>query len=154
SNFGYCLLGRVIEKVSGQSYESYVRKEVLAPVGVHSMKLGKTLETERARGEVKYYAPGKNLAVLGPQLGKPVPNPYGAWCIEAMDSHGGWIASAEDLVRFASAFDHPGKCKILKEKSIEEMFARPEGLAGHTPQGKPLAAYYAFGWQVRPTNAG
>src|SRR5262249_3504 len=28
SNFGYCLLGRVIEKVSGQSYEQYVRKEV------------------------------------------------------------------------------------------------------------------------------
>ena len=28
SNFGYCLLGRVIEKRSGQDYETYVRKEV------------------------------------------------------------------------------------------------------------------------------
>ena len=32
SNFGYCLLGRVIEKLSGQTYESYVRDHVLAPI--------------------------------------------------------------------------------------------------------------------------
>jgi N-acyl-D-amino-acid deacylase len=43
SNFGYCLLGRVIEKVSGQSYEQYVRKEVLAPLGIHDMRVGATL---------------------------------------------------------------------------------------------------------------
>jgi N-acyl-D-amino-acid deacylase len=39
SNFDYCLLGRVIEKISGQTYEDYVRKEVLAPLGIQSMRL-------------------------------------------------------------------------------------------------------------------
>ena len=109
SNFGYCLLGRVIEKVSGSGYEEYVKKEVLAPLGIRRMRLGKTLRTGRAPGEVRYYAPGKGDGGHGAALGKPVPLPYGAWCLEAMDSHGGWIASAEDLVRFAAAFDDPEK---------------------------------------------
>ena len=43
SNFGYCLLGRVIEKVSGSDYEEYIKKEVLAPLGIERMRLGKTL---------------------------------------------------------------------------------------------------------------
>ncbi|MBL7038705.1 MAG: beta-lactamase family protein [Pirellulaceae bacterium] len=34
SNFGYCVLGRVIEQVSGEPYEQYVRKHVLAPLGI------------------------------------------------------------------------------------------------------------------------
>ncbi len=150
SNFGYCLLGRVVEKASGQSYEGYVLKHVLAPLGIENMRLGHTLLQGRADGEVKYYVPetDRPQAIMGPDLGKPVPEPYGAWNLEAMDSHGGWIASAADLVRFASAFDHPKKCKILNEKSIEIMFARPEGEPGKNRLGKPKGSYYACGWEV------
>ncbi len=32
SNFGYCVLGRVIEQVSGLSYEKLVRTRILAPI--------------------------------------------------------------------------------------------------------------------------
>src|SRR5262249_15681075 len=39
SNFGYCLLGRVIEAASGLSYEGYVRQHVLAPLGIHDMRI-------------------------------------------------------------------------------------------------------------------
>ncbi len=156
SNFGYCLLGRVIEKVTGQSYEDFVRKSVLAPVGIKDMKVGKTLASQRAAREAHYYAFKRELApaVVGPKLGKKVPLPYGAWYLEAMDSHGGWIASAADLVRFASALDRPDKCPILKSESIQSMFARPEGLAGHGPKGKPLAVYYGCGWSVRVIGRG
>jgi CubicO group peptidase (beta-lactamase class C family) len=152
SNFGYCLLGRVIEKVSGRTYEDYVRKEVLAPLGIQRMRLGATLPVNRARGEVKYHVPKTALgrAVMGPRRGEEVPSPYGAWCLESMDSHGGWLASAADLVRFASAFDDPRHCKILKSKSIELMLARPPGAAGQNAKGKPRASYYACGWMVRP----
>ena len=71
-----------------------------------------------------------------------VPNPYGAWCLESMDSHGGWIASAPDLVRFAAALGQPGK--VLTNQSLKTLWARP---AYDDPKG---AAYYAFGWMVRP----
>ena len=150
SNFGYCVLGRLIEKASGEPYEKYVRDAVLAPLGIRSMRLGHTLKEQRAPGEVTYYDEKDRTApaVVGPR--KPVPLPYGAWYLEAMDAHGGWIASAPALVKFAAAFDDPARCKVLNAKSVHTMFARPGGLAGHTKDGKPLAAYYGCGWQVRP----
>ena len=154
SNFGYCLLGRVVEKASGSRYEDYVKKEILAPLGIERMRLGKTLAEDRAPGEVQYFCSGEGKAVMGPRLGKPVPWPYGAWCLESMDSHGGWVASAEDLVRLAAAFNRPKKCKILHEKSIETMFARPPGAAGEDEDGKPADFYYGCGWSVRPVAGG
>jgi N-acyl-D-amino-acid deacylase len=150
SNYGYCLLGRVIEQLSGKSYEEYVRESVLAPLGIRDMQIGKTLPEGRAAGEVKYYDGGKGPAVVGEMLGEPVPHPYGAWYLEAMDSHGGWIASAEDLVKFAASFDVPAACPILKPESIAAMFSRPAGPAGYEADGKPKAAYYGLGWNVRP----
>jgi N-acyl-D-amino-acid deacylase len=154
SNYGYCVLGRIIECVSGQSYESFVRNEVLKPLGATATKLGKTLE--RAAGEVKYRdaKPRQGTAILGPDFGKLVPMPYGAWQLEAMDAHGGWISTATDLVRFASAFDRPEQCPLLKPASIDAMFARPHGRAGYDDAGKPLSNYYALGWNVRPQGAG
>jgi CubicO group peptidase (beta-lactamase class C family) len=140
SNFGYCLLGRVVEKASGQGYEEYVQKGVLAPLKVERMKLGKTLLADRAENEVHYYDSGEGRFVMGPMRGKPCPEPYGAWCLESLDAHGGWIASAEDLVKFAAAFDDPAKCKVLSKKSIATMFARPEMAAKD--------AWYGCGWEV------
>ncbi len=155
SNFGYCLLGRVIAKVSGQTYEAYVRKEVLAPLGIGDMRLGATLLAHRVCGEVKYHVAKDATApaVMGPRRGQPVPLPYGAWCLEAMDAHGGWLASAPDLVRFVSAFDDPRHCQILKPESIAIMLQPPPGTAGHKPNGRPRDAYYGCGWMVRPIGA-
>jgi N-acyl-D-amino-acid deacylase len=156
SNFGYCVLGRVIEKVSGQSYETYVRQHILQPLGIRDMRIGRTLPRGRAAMEVHYY-PNKDRtapAVFADILGQKVPTPYGAWYLEAMDAHGGWIASAADLVRFASAFDHPDQSKLLSAKSIQLMFARPSGPAGFTKNGKPRPNYYACGWSVRPVKGG
>jgi len=94
SNFGYSVLGRVIEKASGQSYEDYVREHVLAPVGIRDMRLGKTLLKDRAPGEVRYYDERERTGpcVFADRLREQVPLPYGTWCLEAMDSHGGWLA--------------------------------------------------------------
>jgi N-acyl-D-amino-acid deacylase len=157
SNFGYCLLGRVIESVTDRSYEEYVRKEVLSVLGIQRMKQGKTLPEGRAEGEVKYYDEQNRTApaVVGAQVGKQVPLPYGAWYLEAMDSHGGWIASAVDLVRFASTFDDPARSKLLTAESIRTMFARPEGAAGYEADGQPRGQYYGCGWSVvSPGNKG
>ena len=34
SNFGYCVLGRIIEEVTEMSYEHYVKKNILIPAGM------------------------------------------------------------------------------------------------------------------------
>lgn len=150
SNFGYCLLGRVIEKVSGKSYEQYVRDTLLAPLGVKDMKIGKTLLAHRTPREAHYYDQKRRhaKAIMGPMFGREVPLPYGAWHLEAMDAHGGWIASAPDLVRFASAVS-ADKRPLLQPKSVRVMFARPEGSVGLGPKGKPRVVYYGCGWNVR-----
>lgn len=154
SNFGYSLLGRVIERVTGMPYGRYIRQAVLGPLGVYRPRLGKTLPEGRAQNEVKYYdeQDRKDSAVMG-EVGVSVPLPYGAWCLEAMDAHGGWIASAPDLVRFASAFDKPQQSKILSIAGITTMFARPCGAAGFEDDGSPKAHYYGCGWSVRPVGA-
>ncbi len=157
SNFGYCLLGRVIEKLTGLTYEDYVRREVLLPVGALDTHLGKTLRDQRLPGEVFYAILDPDVgdyAILGPDLGKLVLHPYGVWCLEAMDSHGGWVSTASDLVRFASAFDHPDRCQLLQAKSIDTMFACPAGAAGHDKNGKEKDEFFGCGWEVHPHGKG
>ncbi len=146
SNLGYLVLGRIVEAVSGQKYEEYVRKEVFAPLGVTTPRLGRALIENRAKGEVMYHDAKRatGTSVYPPRVGEKVPLVYGAINLEGYEAHGGWIASAIDLVKFAAAFDDPTKCPLLSAKMIAEMFARP------TTKGTPRDAYYACGWQVRP----
>jgi N-acyl-D-amino-acid deacylase len=163
SNFGYCLLGRVIERAAGTpqeekagtKYEKYVRQHVLAPLGIRRTQLGKTLPEGRAPAEVMYYDDKERTgpAVVG-QTDESVPAPYGMWSLEAMDAHGGWIASAVDLVRFAAAFDDPQACKILQPKSISTMFAPPTGPAAREADDSPKPVYYGCGWNVRRVREG
>ncbi|MDA1050185.1 MAG: serine hydrolase [Planctomycetota bacterium] len=154
SNYGYCLLGRVVEKLTGQSYEQYVREHVLAPLGIHSMGIGKTRLDGRQANEVRYYYPGRGPSVFQADLGQEVPWPYGGWFLEAMDSHGAWLASATDLAKFAAAFDDPENCKILAADSIAAMFARPPGLAGHEEDRTEKPVFYSLGWFNRVVGEG
>jgi len=151
SNFGYCVLGRVIEEVSGEPYEAYVRTQILEPMGIEEMRLGHSLAEDHADGEVHYYArePDHTRSVF-PEFWEPVPWPYGGFYLEAMDSHGGWIASAADLVRIAYAFDDENPQAILSAESLKLMISRPEIAIWEGTE-----SYYAFGWHVRPslTNA-
>ena len=40
SNFGYCILGRVIEKITGEPYSAAVQRLVLEPCGIQDMRIG------------------------------------------------------------------------------------------------------------------
>jgi CubicO group peptidase (beta-lactamase class C family) len=151
SNFGYCVLGRVIEAASGQRYHDYVAQHVLAPLGIAHMRLGRNLYVDRAPGEVKYYDSGNRTgrAISGPAIGRQAPLPYGVECIETMDANGGWIASPIMLTRFVDAFNDIRSCKLLDEPSIRTMLGRPPGAPGLL-NGKPSPTYYGCGWDVRP----
>jgi CubicO group peptidase (beta-lactamase class C family) len=84
SNFGYSLLGRVIEARSDKSYETYVRDTILRPAGAGGMVIGGDRLADRKPMEVKYYGNGAYSSV------KP----------QRFDSHGGWIATPTELLRF------------------------------------------------------
>ena len=148
SNFGYCVLGRIVEKVTGRSYEDYVRSEVLAPLGVTRMRIGHTRPEYRVTGEVRYYDyPGApNWPSVFPNDTGRVPAPYGGFDLEVLDSHGGWIASPIDFLRLMLAADgRSGPPDLLAPGSIRKMIARPK-----IPIWNGADAWYAKGWSVRP----
>ncbi|MFC3994403.1 serine hydrolase domain-containing protein [Nocardiopsis sediminis] len=147
SNYGYLLLGRAIEAVTGGGYRAYVQDNVLGPVGITRMRPGRTAEDHAAPTEVPYRSQYTGTTVLDGS-GAKVPAPYGAFNLENMDSHGGWLGSAVDLVRFATVFDTPAATPVLDDTSIEQVFAEPETGVGSG------GSYYGFGWQVRPVSSG
>jgi CubicO group peptidase (beta-lactamase class C family) len=103
SNFGYCVLGRVIEKVTGQAYLDFVQKEVLVPAGIKGMALGRTLPRDRDPREPWYRDPqrGRNLFPGGLN---EVALPDGTFSLEAADAAHGLVGSAVDVARFARVY--------------------------------------------------
>jgi CubicO group peptidase (beta-lactamase class C family) len=155
SNFGYCLFGRIIEKVSGTSYSEFVREAVLQPMGIAGMQLGASLERDRAGNEVRYYTPeNRRGSSVFPNCPGSVPEPYGTFCLEAMDAHGGWLASAIDLARFAAALDAPDQNACLKAETLKMLYEPPQSPVSRRPDGSLAAIYYACGWNVRPKGNG
>lgn len=128
SNFGFCLLGRVIEKITKQPYVAYVRKNVLKQCGISDMHIGLNKKSQKRPNEVVYYGQGG---------GKPYSRD-----VTRMDSHGGWIASSIDLLRFAVRVDgFNTKPDILTSSTITTMT---------TPS--TANQNYAKGWRVNPAN--
>ncbi len=145
SNFGYCVLGRVIEKVSGMAFEDYVQTHILEPIEDDNMYIGHSLLEYKHAGEVHYYGTEAELAQsVFPEIREFTPWPYGGFYLEAMDSHGGWIASATDLVRFAAALDDTNWVAILEPETLNFILSRPE-----IPLWEDASNYYALGWFVR-----
>jgi N-acyl-D-amino-acid deacylase len=109
SNFGYDILGRVIERVGGMPYEAFVRARVLQPAGAVRTRLGRTRLSDALPGEVKYYWAGAGVnwpmvPSVVPGDGT-VPNNYGGFYLEALDSHGGDLPGTTALlVRTYSRF--------------------------------------------------
>lgn len=121
SNFGYLVLGRIIEFRSKMPYERYVREHVLTPSTIHRMALGKNARNRDLK-EVAYYGPG---------------DPY-RFDFSRLSSCGAWIASPTDLVTLAMHLDGDRRIPdILKPESVRDMLT-------------PTAANprYAKGWQV------
>jgi CubicO group peptidase (beta-lactamase class C family) len=143
SNFGYTLAGRVIEKVSGLSYPTYVQQKLLTPLGITRMAQGYSIA--KHAGEVPYESQYTGRTVLD-MSGATVPAPYGTFSMRIQDANGGWIASAPDIVRWARMFDKSSS--VLNTASLNSIWAKPE--TGVNSDGW----YYGLGWQIRPVTTG
>ncbi len=149
SNFGYCVLSQVIEKVSGEPFELYVRDHVLAPMDVHAMSIGYSQSlSQRGPCEVKYYE--YNGAALVDSVfpgGGKVPTPYGGFEILTIEAPGGWIGSTIDLTRVMTAVDGSRVAPLLLPQTTAEWIADP-----HLPSWFSSADYwYGLGIFVGPT---
>jgi CubicO group peptidase (beta-lactamase class C family) len=124
SNLDYILLGHVVEEVTRQPYAKYAHENILRSIGILDMRLGNSQLNGRAGNEVKYYAADgeKSPSIMASERGKLVPVQYGGWCLETMDASDGWIASAIDLARFASAFEYSEEFAALKGELMRSRF--------------------------------
>jgi CubicO group peptidase (beta-lactamase class C family) len=150
SNYGYLLLGRIIEAVTGVPYATHMQNAVFTPLGISRIVQGASEFEYRKPGEVPYFVTDPSLSANMRHAGAPVNAmvPYGNFNIENMDSHGAFLASAVDLVRFTTAFDATGLYPVLTKSTIDKIFAVPS--VGVSPDG----SWYGCGWLVRPAGSG
>lgn len=147
SNLGYSILGLVIEKVSGTTYEDYCRKHVLEPVGIYDMTIARNLPSGKAPFEVTYYTPADvppKPSIYG--TGELVSPAYGGNDIEALGAAGAWIATSPDLIRLMLAVDgFTSHDDILSQESIEIMTDNGKGYA---PVGWKTTSYNGTWWRT------
>jgi N-acyl-D-amino-acid deacylase len=125
SNFGYCVLGRIIEKAAGKAYEQYVVEEILRPAGATTVRISRDRAADRDGREVWY----------------PVSD--GDFSTEAMDAHGGLASTAGDLCRFMHAWWISGEPRGPDEKQNRLFFGSLPGtsaMAMQRPSGVDIAA--------------
>jgi D-alanyl-D-alanine carboxypeptidase len=111
SNSGFLLLGLMIERVSGQSYEKYLKTHVFKPAGMIGSTLVPSSPAKRAAG-MTTMPEMPPLPPNGPPRGISVPPPSGTFrppagplrpAIEAAlrgNSAGGCYSTAADMQRF------------------------------------------------------
>lgn len=140
SNFGYNLLGRWIEAMTGQDYESYVRDRFLRPMGIGAMRIGTGIRDRVGPDETEYHMPRDS----------PEPDrPFAEFTPAALDSHGGWVGSAPELLRFAERFDKAAAGGLPADLA-RRMTRRPEPPLGLRKDGRPAPTFQGLGWMVRP----
>jgi CubicO group peptidase (beta-lactamase class C family) len=129
SNYGFLVLGQVIERITGQPYALYVHEHTLVPMGIRRASLGTWSS---------HYPPGiaHRYGLRGNEL-PPMPPLPGA-------SGGGWIASSVDMVRFLTALDGTRGRKFLSEPIIDAMLAPPP------PPVRPRknGTHFGLGWDT------
>jgi CubicO group peptidase (beta-lactamase class C family) len=124
SSYGYTILGAIIEKVSGKSYQEYMNENIWVPAGMkNTCTEQKSIEyTNKANLYIKTFigfvkSPKNNLSYT-----------Y---------SGGGIISTAKDMLKFGKA--------ILENKLISISTTK---LMIAISQQKPYEIEYALGWDV------
>ena len=142
SNSGIDTLGRVIEVVSGESYESFLQKRVFDPLGMKDTVFYPT-PAQMKRLAVTY---GKD------KQGHLVANPKLFMAFPAKPKHpipaGGLVSSAADLAKLYRMMLHKGQLdgkRILSEKSVAEM-TRTQ--TGDIKTGFVDGMSFGYGWAV------
>lgn len=124
SNFGYLLLSRIIEHVSGKSYEQFICEEVLAPAGCYDMHIAGNYYAHKRHNEVRYYThegEGKFIEEYS-GTGRYVERSYGGNNITLLSGAGGWCGSSAELARLVASIDGRDEVPdIISKEAVGQM---------------------------------
>ncbi|MBS2011953.1 MAG: beta-lactamase family protein [Deltaproteobacteria bacterium] len=125
SDYGYLLLGRIIEKASGKTYESFLRERFWAPQGMHDT--GTILPPEKQdRAAIGYEMAGSRFYALAEQSAFGDPD-----CTLAF-GYGQVYSSVRDLAIWDRALTAD---RALPKVERERLF-------------EPNLADYGYGWRI------
>jgi CubicO group peptidase (beta-lactamase class C family) len=125
SNGGYYLLGMIIEKASGQKYETFLEERIFKPLNMSATRYGhrQQLIPHRAAGYRYFFGQLTNDEAIS------MDPPFAA---------GALVSNIIDLIKWHQALEEGA---LLSSKSYEEMY-RPVELSNGTRRP------YGFGWRV------
>ncbi|WP_438422438.1 serine hydrolase [Aquimarina macrocephali] len=124
NNSGYIILGFIIEKISGQSYEDFVEQNIFTPLAMNNSYYGSKREVIKNRASGYQTREGYvNSAYLSMTL------PYAA---------GSLMSTVEDLHKWQNAVNTN---VLVKAETIKKAFQNTT-----LNNGKPT--YYGYGWSV------
>lgn len=132
SSYGYNLVSAVIESASGENFLAYMQGHVFTPLGLPHTAADQNTQIIEQRS--RFYELPKDGTVENAPY---VDNSY-KW------AGGGFLSTAEDLVRFGSALLQPG---FLKAETLKTMFTSQK-----TKSGEETG--YGIGWGVQKTPTG
>lgn len=124
SNFGYLLLSRIIEHVTGKSYEQYIKEEILAPAGCHDMHIAGNYYEDRRENEVRYYTHRGEGQFIEEYTGSGnlVERSYGGNNIPLLSGAGAWCGSTAELARLVASIDGRDEVPdIISKKAVDQM---------------------------------
>ncbi|MCP4312700.1 MAG: beta-lactamase family protein [Bacteroidetes bacterium] len=123
SNLGYGILGEIVARKSGMTYQDYVVMNILKPLDIHDMHIGRSYYHDKFPNEVRYHSSAGAMTTYSVDgSGEKVPIYYGGNNIELLGPAGGWVASAPELIKFLTAVDgFPEQPDILRPLTILQM---------------------------------
>lgn len=124
SNFGYLLLSRIIEHVTGKSYEQYIKEEILAPSGCYDMHIAGNYYEDRRENEVRYYTHRGEGQFIEEYTGSGnlVERSYGGNNIPLLSGAGAWCGSTAELARLVASIDGRDEVPdIISKKAVDQM---------------------------------
>jgi len=129
SNTGYLILGQIIERVSGKSYEAFLRSRIFGPLKLsHTRHIARDHPTAGAATGYTHAAP-LDTSVAGIALTSRWVEPAPVLRLDPPHSDGGLESTVDDLYRWARALDADGPVPA----------ARRQRLAG-------IEDGYGYGW--------
>jgi CubicO group peptidase (beta-lactamase class C family) len=114
SNHGYGLLGLVIAAVTGERYQSWIEREVVAAAGLKETTADMPLRrgTPFARGHSAHLPAGRRLVIPGD------------WRQHAIAPAGGFVSTAADTALFFNQLSPGARHSLLSPASRREMVRR------------------------------
>lgn len=137
SNVGYTMLAILVEKLSGKTYEQFLREELFEPTGMWST--GYVLPKWTGKKMAVGYRKDKKWGTLNEKnWGKE--GPY--WHLKG---NGGILSTPADMLRWHQALMGD---EILSKEAKRKYYAK------HISEGRDAQSFYGYGWAIFPTPRG